>query len=209
MPGGQRKLTGKTLPPGFYRRADVVALGRELLGKLLCTSVDGSLCKAIISETEAYAGETDRASHAFGGSRTARTEVMYAAGGRAYVYLCYGIHSLFNVVTNVADTPHAVLIRAALPIVGQAVMRQRRERDDDDAVLMNGPGKVAQGMGITTAHSSEPLDGRILWLEDAGLEISPAAIICGPRVGVDYAGEDAYLPYRCRLSEEFAQTLLS
>ena len=113
------------LGPNFYRRDDVVQISRELLGKVLCTDLDGELAKATITETEAYAGETDKASHAYGGRRTKRTEPIYAQGGVAYVYLCYGIHHLFNVVTNVAGIPHAILIRAGTALEGQEVILSR------------------------------------------------------------------------------------
>ncbi|MGB5580805.1 MAG: DNA-3-methyladenine glycosylase [Woeseia sp.] len=197
------------LPIDLYQQEDVVALSRALLGKLLCTSVDGALCKAIIRETEAYAGETDRASHAYGGRRTPRTEIMYAAGGCAYVYLCYGIHHLFNVVSNREGVPHAILVRAAVPVLGRNTMRQRRGRDDSDLKLLDGPGKVAEGLGITTALSGTSLRGDTLWLEDAGIAIPAESIVVGPRVGVDYAGEDAALPYRFRLSAAFAKSVLA
>ncbi len=110
----------------FYQREDVLSISRELLGKILCTNFDGKFTNGMIVETEAYAGETDHASHAYGGRRTNRTETMYSPGGTAYVYLCYGIHHLFNVVTNAEDNPHAILIRAIEPIKGIESMLQRR-----------------------------------------------------------------------------------
>lgn len=197
------------MPPEFYLGGDVVALSRELLGKVLCSRIDGQLCKGIISETEAYAGETDRASHAFGGRRTARTETMYAAGGCAYVYLCYGIHHLFNVVTNQSGVPHAILVRAVLPATGLDTILTRRGRDAGDwqPDLLSGPGKVSQGLGITTSLTGESLQGRSLWLEDAGVAIPAASITSGPRVGVGYAGVDAALPYRFRLTASFSERL--
>jgi len=180
----------------FYRRKDVLKISRDLLGKLLCTRHDGIECKVLITETEAYAGVTDRASHAFGGRRTARTEIMYGEGGLAYVYLCYGIHHLFNVVTNEAGVPHAVLIRAALPCGGLTTLQKRRGRDEVGPKLMPGPGTVAQALGITTALSGASLLGANVWIEDAGVSVAPSQIQAGPRIGVDYAGEDARLPYR-------------
>ena len=183
-----------TLPVSFYTRDDVVAIGRDLLGKLLCTRINGGLAKAIITETEAYAGIDDRASHAYGGRRTARTEPMFAEGGTAYVYLCYGIHHLFNVVTNVAGKPHAVLIRAATPFDNLALMRSRRGKRVPEKTLMAGPGSVSKALGITTRLTGTSLRGDRVWIEDAGLEVTE--IVTGPRVGVDYAGEDAARPYR-------------
>lgn len=188
--------------PGFYRRPDVVRVARELLGKLLCCRADGKLCKAVITETEAYAGEGDRASHASGGRRTPRTEILYAAGGCAYVYLCYGIHHLFNVVTHDAGVPHAVLVRAAYPLRGVATMQARRGKELRDRRLLAGPGMVAQGLGITTALNGASLRGRQVWIEDAGIEPAAADISAGPRIGVDYAGADAKLPYRFVWSDE-------
>src|SRR5271157_3203193 len=105
-----RRLT-KKLSPSFYLQKDVVLIARSLLGKILYSCVDNCLVSGMITETEAYGGVTDRASHAYGGRFTERTKTLYQAGGRAYVYLCYGMHSLFNVVTNQKGTPHAVLIR--------------------------------------------------------------------------------------------------
>jgi len=182
------------LPVSFYGRDDVVTIGRELLGKMLCTRINGGLTKAIITETEAYAGTGDRASHAFGGRRTARNEPMYAAGGVAYVYLCYGIHHLFNVVTGEEGNPYAVLIRAANPAEGETLMQRRRGKSKSDRALMAGPGSVSQALGITTRLTGASLLGDRIWIEDAGIE--PAGITTGPRVGVDYAGADAALPYR-------------
>lgn len=181
------------LPRSFYLRDDVVTIARELLGKVLVSDIDGVRTAGIITETEAYAGTIDRASHAFGGRRTARTEVMYGRGGVAYVYLCYGIHHLFNVVTNASDTPHAVLVRAMHPVLGIDVMKERRRQA---RLTTGGPGTVSQALGIRTAHTGTDLLGTILRIEDRGIVVPPAAIITGPRIGVDYAGEDALLPYR-------------
>lgn len=190
------------LPASFYTRDDVVAISRDLLGKLLCSRVAGTVCKVLVTETEAYAGESDRASHAFGGRRTGRTEAMYGEGGHAYVYLCYGIHHLFNVVTNVGGIPHAVLVRAALPVSGVATLRQRRGGRHTDSKLMPGPGTVSQALGITTALSRASLRGNKVWIEDAGTVITPREITIGPRIGVGYAGDDALLPYRFLWSAE-------
>ena len=183
----------------FYVRDDVVKIGRELIGKLLCTRIDGDLTSAIICETEAYAGVTDRASHAFGGRRTKRTEPMYGPGGRAYVYLCYGLHHLFNVVTGARDAPHAVLVRAAVPRDGLETMLERRGRARADRSLMAGPGTLSQALGIRTSLTGSTLTGRRIWIEDRGIAIDPADVLTGPRIGVDYAGSDAALPYRFRV----------
>jgi DNA-3-methyladenine glycosylase len=184
------------LDSSFYHREDVLKLSRELLGKVLCTDLPGGFTSAVITETEAYAGVEDRASHAFGGRRTRRTEPMFQQGGIAYVYLCYGIHHLFNVVTAGRDTPHAVLVRAAKPLEGTAVMLKRRGKAKTDNALMAGPGTMTQAMGITTPLSGESLLENRIWIEDRGILIAESAIQAGPRVGVDYAAEDAARPYR-------------
>ena len=179
------------LPLEFYLRDDVVRISRELLGKVLCTNLDGQITRVVITETEAYAGVGDKASHAYGGRRTKRTEYMYARGGTAYVYLCYGIHHLFNVVTNKVDTPHAVLIRAGKPLEGLDLMLERRNKQQLDKTLLAGPGSVAQALGITTELSGVDLLGDQIWIEDHGTLVADEEISAGPRVGIDYAGEDA------------------
>lgn len=184
------------LGENFYRRDDVLQISRELLGKVLSTHLDGVLTQAVITETEAYAGIGDKASHAYGGKRTRRTEPMFATGGIAYVYLCYGIHHLFNVVTNDEGTPHAVLVRAAEPLTGVDVMLRRRGKQRIERTLLRGPGSLAKGMGITTALTGHDLQGDDVWIEDHGVQVPATGIMAGPRVGVDYAGEDASLPYR-------------
>lgn len=181
----------KKLPRSFYTRDDVVAVSRELLGKLLFTRIDGSITGGIITETEAYRGPEDRASHAFGGRRTQRTEIMYAQGGTAYVYLCYGMHHLFNVVTNKKDTPHAVLIRAIEPLEGMEIMLKRRKRKTMERAVTAGPGSMSRALGITTAFTGTDLLGNKIWMEDAGNNPSADEIISSKRIGVDYAGEHA------------------
>jgi DNA-3-methyladenine glycosylase len=191
------------LPRSFYTRPDVVLIARELLGKQLFTRIDGVTTSGTICETEAYAGITDKASHAYGGRRTCRTEVMYRAGGTAYIYLCYGIHSLFNVVTNVRNVPHAVLIRGIIPAEGIEEMFIRTGRSGLDKNSGTGPGKVSKLLGIhyshtgldlvkTTVNMKEPA----IWIEDTGIQLTSGMITTGPRIGVDYAAEDALLPYR-------------
>lgn len=182
----------KKLPRSFYLRPDVVGIARELLGKRLVSHIGGVRTAGIITETEAYAGPIDRASHAHGGRRTARNEVMYARGGTAYIYLCYGIHHLFNVVTNTKDIPHAVLIRAIHPTEGQAVMHERR---GGKRLTTGGPGTLTQALGIRTAHNGTDLLGDTLYIED-GPAPPDHLVVTGPRIGVDYAGADALLPYR-------------
>ena len=181
----------------FYQREDVLAISHELLGKVLCTNFNGSLTAGIIVETEAYAGVADRASHAYGSRRTNRTEVMYSPPGTAYVYLCYGIHHLFNVVTNVEGVPHAVLIRAIEPIEGIDIMLQRRKMSKLLPKLTAGPGILSQALGIQTIHSGISLLGDEIWIENIKPKIFD--IISSPRVGCQYAGKDAHNPWRFRI----------
>ena len=187
------------LPLAFYRRDDIVAVSRELLGKVLYSDGDGRLTGAVITETEAYAGIIDRASHAWGGRRTGRTEPMFGPGGTAYVYLCYGIHHLFNVVVGDVGQPLAILIRAGAPFVGVDTILERRGKQDVAMSLLSGPGRLAQGLGITTALTGTSLVAGNLWIEDEGISLPAEDVIVGPRVGVDYAGDDAALPYRFRI----------
>ena len=190
------------LPTSFYIRTDVVQISRELLGKALCTNIDGRITKVTITETEAYAGEIDKASHAYGGRRTRRTEPLYQTGGRAYVYLCYGIHHLFNVVSNVEGIPHAILVRAGRPLHGETEMLRRRAKPVADKTLLAGPGSLAKALGITTALTGTALIQDLIWIEDQGFTVNERDISAGPRVGVDYAEEDAKLPYRFILNDK-------
>lgn len=193
------------LPRSFYLRPDVVAIARELLGKYLITRIGGQYTSGMICETEAYAGITDRASHAYGGRRTDRTEIMYRPGGTAYVYLCYGVHSLFNVVTNQEGIPDAILIRGIIPADGKAEMYLRAGKPITDANAGIGPGKVSKLLGIHYSLSGLDLTGSgpnldpAIWIEDRGVSIDSSAILTGPRIGVDYAGPDSLLPYRFRI----------
>lgn len=184
------------LKRGYYLQEDVVLVAKDLLGKVIYTRIDERLVSAIITETEAYAGISDKASHAFGGRRTARNEIMYGKGGMAYVYLCYGMHHLFNVVTNAADVPHAVLVRAVKPQEGIETILKRRNQLALAKNTSAGPGTVSQALGITTALNGIDLTGKTIWLQDEGIKVVKKEIITGPRIGVDYAGEDAKLPYR-------------
>lgn len=186
----------KKLDYNFYNRADVVKIARELLGKVLVTKWDGIITSGRIVETEAYNGVFDRASHAYNGRRTARTEIMYNDAGSGYVYLCYGIHHLFNVVTNVKNTPHAILIRAVEPLQGINIMLQRTGKQNPDRTLTSGPGNVSKALGILTRHSGISLMDNLIFIADDGYALPRKEIIATPRIGVDYAGEDALLPYR-------------
>lgn len=189
------------LPAEFYQRKDPLRISRELLGKYLVTRVDGEVTAGKIVEVEAYAGEGDRASHAHGGRRTARTEVMFARGGVAYVYLCYGVHQMMNVVTNASGIPHAILIRGVEPAEGTEIMLRRRKMTQVKRSLTAGPGALAQALGIHTHMSGYSLLGDDIWIEDRGIRIPASGILASPRVGVGYAGEDALLPYRFRVKD--------
>ncbi len=195
--------TLKKLGAAFYDRRSVVAVAKGLLGKVLVTELDGVRTSGRIVEVEAYNGVVDRASHAWSGRRTARTEVMFGAGGTVYVYLIYGIHHLFNVVTNRKGVPHAVLVRALEPLEGIPVMLKRMgrarlgsARARLDHTLTRGPGNLSRAMGLRTVHTGMSLLGDEIWIGDDGFRPRRSEIVATPRIGVDYAGEDAALPYR-------------
>ncbi|MBS1662570.1 MAG: DNA-3-methyladenine glycosylase [Bacteroidetes bacterium] len=191
----------KKLENSFYDRSNVLTVARDLLGKVLVTTFDGELTTGRIVEVEAYNGVVDRASHSYGGRRTRRTEVMYGAGGTAYVYLIYGIHHLFNVVTNKKDTPHAVLVRALEPVEGIGTMLRRTGKKKLDYTLTRGPGNLSKALGLFTHHTGALLSSDEIWIGDDGYRVRKADIIATPRIGVDYAGEDAKLPYRFYLKD--------
>jgi DNA-3-methyladenine glycosylase len=186
----------------FYLREDVTQIARDLLGTYLVTNLEGGITRGMIVETEAYEGATDRASHAYNNRRTARTEIMFRKGGTAYIYLCYGVHSLFNIVTNQTDIPHAVLIRGIIPVSGIEIMLGRTGKDRLTPESGIGPGKVSGLLGIHYSITGTSLLGDKIWLEERKIRVSDSDIIAGPRIGVQYAGPDALLPYRYRLSKE-------
>ncbi|SMO46822.1 DNA-3-methyladenine glycosylase [Chryseobacterium rhizoplanae] len=184
------------LPLSYYSNQDVLFLAQDLLGKVLFTEINDEVTAGIIVETEAYFGVLDKASHAYGGRRTNRTETLYSHGGVSYVYLCYGIHHLFNVVTSVKDEPHAVLIRAVEPLIGKNIMELRRNMSVDKAAISSGPGSAAKALGIDQSFNKKDLDGNEIWIEDHGIRYPSDDIIKVPRIGVAYAQEDALLPWR-------------
>jgi DNA-3-methyladenine glycosylase len=191
----------KPLPQEFYTRKDVVQISRELLGKVLFTSFNNEITAGIIIENEAYGGALDKASHAYNNRRTARTEIMYREGGYAYVYLCYGIHSLFNIVTSVESDPQAVLIRGIRPLLGVDIMAKRAGKNKVPDKNGIGPGNVTKLLGIQVTHSGYILfqknaDVPKIWIQDNELNVPDVEIRTGTRIGVGYAGEDALLPYR-------------
>jgi len=184
------------LEPSFYLRNDVLAISKELLGKYLFTYIDDELTGGYITEVESYNGIIDRASHAYGNRLTPRTKTMYMAGGIAYVYLCYGIHEMFNVVTSSEGQPHAILVRAIQPTVGLDIMQLRRNMNVIKPSITSGPGSVAQALGISRKINAISLQSDTLWIEDRGLVVAEEDIAAVPRIGVAYAKEDALLPYR-------------
>jgi DNA-3-methyladenine glycosylase len=180
----------------FYLGPDVVAISRALLGKYLSTSINGLITGGYIVETEAYNGVVDKASHAFGNRLTPRTKTMFEEGGIAYIYLCYGIHEMLNVVTSVEGHPQAILIRAIEPIAGIDIMQARRNMEIVKPNITSGPGSVAKALGIDRKLNGISLQSDTLWIEDRGLNFNDDQIAAVPRIGVAYAGQDALLPYR-------------
>jgi DNA-3-methyladenine glycosylase len=186
----------KKLTIEFYNQKNVTAIARQLLGKILVTNIDGNITSGRIIETEAYAAITDKASHAWAGKRTVRNEYMYAQAATAYVYICYGIHQMFNVVTNKKGIPDAVLIRAIEPMEGIDSMTERTGKSRADKTITKGPGNLSKALGIDKIHSGENLlHNRIYIMRDDTL-FTAAQIGVSKRIGVDYAGPDAFLPYR-------------
>lgn len=187
------------LPLDFYRRPDPVLIARDLLGKHLYTNIDGVLTGGRIVETEAYAHINDQACHSHLGRYTARTKIMYEAGGVAYVYLVYGRYALFNIITNEAGKADAVLIRGVEPLAGIPEMLLRRGTLKFQRNLTGGPGLLTQALGISTQHYGTDLSGDTIWLEDHHEAIAEDQVVASPRVGIDYAGLDAVLPWRFRV----------
>jgi DNA-3-methyladenine glycosylase len=187
------------LTKDFYQREDVVCISRELIGKYLFSNIDGLLTGGRIVETEAYKGPEDKACHAHLNRRTKRTEIMFWQGGVAYVYLCYGIHALFNIITGLQGYPHASLIRAIEPTAGLPVMLERRKKNNIEPSLTAGPGSLTAALGITCAHYGTDLTGNLIWLEDRNEQVAQEQIIASPRVGIGYAEEHIHLPWRFRL----------
>ncbi len=184
------------LDESFYLRPDVVGIARELLGKALVTKVKGKLTAGIIVETEAYSYR-ERGSHAYRGL-TPRNEVMFGPGGVAYVYLCYGIHNLFNIVTNAEGQADAVLIRALEPLRGERHMIKRMNASSIRRIS-SGPGKLAKAMGIDRQFNGKHLESNHVWVEDIGRPTE--TIRSGARIGIDYAGRDALLPWRFSIAD--------
>lgn len=179
----------------YYQNDDVVHLAKDLLGKILITDIDGIKTGGIITETEAYS-EIEKGSHAYNKRKTDRTKIMFEDGGLSYVYFCYGMHHLFNIVTGKKDIAQAVLIRAIQPTIGIADILLRRKKEKVDKNLCNGPGKVCQALGITREHYGLHLTDNKIWLEKSKLKIKEEQIQITPRIGIDYAEEHKDLPWR-------------
>jgi DNA-3-methyladenine glycosylase len=184
------------LPESFYLSNNVVDIAHNLIGKYLFTRINGITTGGYIVETEAYNGVIDKASHAYGNRLTPRTQTMFAQGGVAYVYLCYGIHEMLNVVTSVEGQPHAVLIRAVNPTEGLDEMLYRRNMAVVKPNITAGPGSVGKALGISRKLNGISFQSDELWIEDRGLTFTDEQIAAVPRIGVAYAAEDALLPYR-------------
>lgn len=187
------------LPQEYYLSEDVVFLAKDLLGKILITSIDGVETSGIIVETEAYRGPDDKACHAFGNKKTERTKSIFLPGGHAYVYICYGVHPMMNVVTGPENTAHAILIRAIEPITGQQIIQTRRNISKPNYTLTNGPGKLATGLTIQKIHDGVPLftSDSPIRICDAENIVDDSNIHSGPRVGMSiHTGTCAHRPWR-------------
>jgi len=180
----------------FYQSNNILDIGKFLLGKILYTNISNKITSGMIVEVEAYLGATDKACHSYKNKKTKRTEAMFETGGVSYVYLCYGIHYLFNIVVGEKDNPCAVLIRAIEPIDGINIMLERRNFNKLTDELTNGPGKLTQSLGITDKVNKQSLISNLIWVEDHNIKILKKDILSSYRIGVDYAGKDAKLPYR-------------
>ena len=183
------------LPESFYQRSNVVKIARELLGKGLFTRIDDTVTGGMIVETEAYSWK-ERGCHAYGARKTQRNAVMFGKGGHSYVYLCYGMHNLFNIVTNEQDAADAILIRAIEPVEGIEEMKRRRGPLTSSFHLTSGPGKLTKALGIDRKWNGKYLLGNEIWVEDFGRNFPKKDIEASHRIGIDYAGEDAKLPWR-------------
>ncbi|MGI4820730.1 MAG: DNA-3-methyladenine glycosylase [Janthinobacterium lividum] len=190
------------LPLAFFQRPDVLLTARELLGKHVCTLLDGELTTGRIVETEAYRHEGDPSITLHLQRKARQAQALYQLGGHAYLYTVYRVHTLFNITAHDADHPDAILIRAIEPLEGVEVMLRRRGLAKVARNLTAGPGVLSQALGLTPALNGEPLTGPRIWLEDAGENISEENIVASSRVGLEYAGDEAVaLPWRFRVKD--------
>lgn len=194
----------------FYD-GDTVEVARKLLGKIVVRTLDGIRLAGRVTETEAYIGRCDKACHAYGYRKTARTATLFLGPGHAYIYLIYGMYCCLNFVTEPEGEPAAVLIRAVEAVEGADFMRRQRygERPMTAARernFLNGPGKVCQAFALTTAQNGLDLTGEVLFVCDSPADIGLAelpprreTVRCGPRIGIDYAEEARFFPWRFTL----------
>ena len=185
----------QVVPRHFYSDPNPVKVARGLLGKIVRVKGKSGDCAARIVETEAYGGAQDRASHAWKG-RTVRNESMFGRPGTAYIYLCYGIHRMFNVVTAPEGVAAAVLIRGVEPLEGVEKMARRRGVSASEFRLTAGPGALAQALGICMDWCGSDLVCGPISIEDDGVKVPKGKIETGRRVGVNYAGPAARFPWR-------------
>jgi len=187
--------TARKLAPADYADANPARMARRFLGKFLCVRAPDGYAERLITETEAYGGIEDAACHAHLNRRTTRTEIMYAPGGVAYVYLCYGLHHLFNIITGPKDNPQAVLVRTVKITAGHDLVRKRR-RGVAEKDWASGPGRVSSALAIGLHHYGHDLAGEAIWIEDRGVKVPKKEIAIGPRIGIGYAGAWAKVPWR-------------
>lgn len=181
----------------YYQSDDVVGIARDLIGRTIYSRADGLLTAGIIVETEAYRGPEDRGSHAFGGLRTARNEMMYAGGGSIYMYICYGIHDMLNIVTGVEGSSHAILIRAIQPVIGIDIMELRRASPARSANrLGSGPGLVAKVLGLGKKDNGRALDGELIWVGADKIRVDDGDIVAAPRIGLNIPEPFLSIPWR-------------
>ncbi len=198
-----RLILPMKLSKSFYLREDVLQISKDLLGKYLVTNFDNNLTVGKIVETEAYRAPDDKACHAYGNRMTDRTKTMFEKGGVSYVYLCYGIHHLFNVVTAPEGIAHAILIRGIEPVENVNVMLQRRNFEKLKYNLTAGPGTLTKALGISTNNNGSSLteENSTIWIEDRGDMVLEKNIVASPRVGVGYAEECALWDWRFRVKD--------
>lgn len=190
----------KPLDRAFFDR-DTLDVARELLGKYLVRMWDGEALVGRITETEAYIGRCDKACHAYGYRRTARTGTLFAPPGTAYIYLIYGMYHCLNFVTEAEGEPAAVLLRGLEPVEGLARMSLNRFGKLPGELtsyqkkhFLDGPGKVCKALALTRAQNGLDLCGQELFLCDP--DERPPVIHTGPRIGIDYAEEAVHFPWR-------------
>lgn len=194
------------LTRAFYER-NALIVAREILGKgLVHNSSDGFTAGQII-ETEAYIGPNDRASHAYLGLRTKRTNIQFGLGGYAYIYQIYGKYCCFNIVVAKVEKPEVVLIRALRPIEGFELMAKRHGFFDMNLKrvkrLTDGPGKLCIAMGITKEHYGEDLCGDTIFVTDNNTTLTDEQIDQTPRINIDYAEEASKYPWRFVIKEKY------